>query len=58
MSPRRMIFSLPDDMTMEDLLETLLGTEIVDETDRVVGFQEAARKHKSNCKTGQKGEDL
>ncbi|UCE08026.1 MAG: DUF21 domain-containing protein, partial [bacterium] len=31
-------------VTLEDLLETLLGTEIVDETDRVVDLQKTARK--------------
>jgi len=31
-------------ITLEDLLETLLGAEIVDETDRVVDLQETARK--------------
>jgi CBS domain containing-hemolysin-like protein len=31
-------------VTMEDLLETVLGAEIVDERDRVVDLQEAARK--------------
>lgn len=44
-------------VTMEDLLETLLGSEIVDETDRVVDLQEAARKRKPGSKTGEKGED-
>ncbi|KAA3618912.1 MAG: HlyC/CorC family transporter [Calditrichaeota bacterium] len=38
-------------VTMEDLLETLLGSEIVDETDRVVDLQEAARKGKSENRT-------
>jgi CBS domain containing-hemolysin-like protein len=45
-------------VTMEDLLETLLGSEIVDETDRVVDLQEAARKRKPGSKTSGKGEDL
>jgi len=31
-------------VTMEDLLETVLGAEIVDERDRIVDLQEAARK--------------
>ena len=32
-------------VTLEDLIETLLGNEIVDETDRVVDLQERARLH-------------
>lgn len=44
-------------VTMEDLLETLLGSEIVDETDRIVDLQEAARKRKPGSKTSEKGED-
>ncbi|KAA3662108.1 MAG: hypothetical protein DWQ10_03195 [Calditrichaeota bacterium] len=43
-------------VTMEDLLETLLGSEIVDETDRIVDLQEAARKGKSERKTGKEGD--
>jgi CBS domain containing-hemolysin-like protein len=31
-------------VTLEDLIETLLGNEIVDETDRVVDLQESARQ--------------
>jgi CBS domain containing-hemolysin-like protein len=31
-------------VTLEDLLETILGTEIVDETDRIVDLQKEARK--------------
>ena len=31
-------------ITLEDLIETLLGDEIVDETDRVVDLQESARR--------------
>ena len=31
-------------VTLEDLIETLLGDEIVDETDRVVDLQERARQ--------------
>ena len=33
-------------VTLEDLIETLLGDEIVDETDRVVDLQERARQLK------------
>ena len=33
-------------ITLEDLLETVLGSEIVDETDIIVDLQEAARKRK------------
>jgi CBS domain containing-hemolysin-like protein len=33
-------------VTLEDLLETLLGTEIVDETDQAVDWQDVARKRK------------
>jgi CBS domain containing-hemolysin-like protein len=33
-------------ITLEDLLETVLGSEIVDETDVIVDLQEAARKRK------------
>jgi CBS domain containing-hemolysin-like protein len=33
-------------VTLEDLLETLLGEEIVDETDRVVDLQQSARQHR------------
>lgn len=32
-------------VTLEDLIETMLGTEIVDETDQVVDLQESARKN-------------
>ena len=32
-------------VTLEDLIETLLGEEIVDETDRVVDLQQSARQH-------------
>jgi CBS domain containing-hemolysin-like protein len=35
-------------VTLEDLIETLLGTEIVDETDRVVDLQQSARQHRHN----------
>ena len=33
-------------VTLEDLIETLLGTEIVDETDKVIDLQKIARKKK------------
>jgi CBS domain containing-hemolysin-like protein len=33
-------------VTLEDLLETLLGEEIVDETDHVVDLQQSARQHR------------
>ena len=35
-------------VTLEDLIETLLGAEIVDETDKVVDLQEVARKIRPN----------
>ena len=44
-------------VSMEDILETLLGSEIVDETDQVVDLQEAARKRKSGNITRDKGEN-
>jgi CBS domain containing-hemolysin-like protein len=33
-------------ITLEDLIETVLGAEIVDETDRIVDLQDAARKRR------------
>ncbi len=33
-------------VTLEDLIETLLGEEIVDETDRVVDLRQSARQHR------------
>jgi CBS domain containing-hemolysin-like protein len=33
-------------VTLEDLIETVLGAEIVDETDSVVDHRELARKRK------------
>lgn len=35
-------------VTLEDLVETILGAEIVDETDHVVDLQKAARKDRSH----------
>jgi CBS domain containing-hemolysin-like protein len=37
-------------ITLEDLLETMLGTEIVDETDQIIDLQEAARKQNKEGK--------
>lgn len=38
-------------VTLEDLIETILGAEIVDETDQIVDLQAAARKQKPGNKT-------
>ncbi len=43
-------------VTLEDLLETILGTEIVDETDRVIDLQQTARKSALNTNIDKKGE--
>lgn len=45
-------------VTMEDIVETLLGTEIVDETDKTVDMQDLAKskwkaRHKKNTETGE-----
>jgi len=40
-------------VTLEDLIETLLGAEIVDETDRAVDLQDIARKKRGQVPTAQ-----
>ncbi len=45
-------------VTMEDLMETVLGDEIIDKTDRIVDLQKAARKCEFDSKTGGKEDKL
>ena len=40
-------------VTLEDLIETLLGVEIVDETDRVDDMQKSARQHQQQQNRGE-----
>ncbi len=43
-------------VTLEDVMESLLGEEIVDETDTVVDLQQAARRHGARQLEGQRPE--
>jgi CBS domain containing-hemolysin-like protein len=42
-------------VTLEDVLEELLGSEIVDETDEVVDMRELARRQRSELAPGKRG---
>jgi CBS domain containing-hemolysin-like protein len=43
-------------VTLEDVLEELLGSEIVDETDLVVDMRELARRRRSALTPSRRGE--
>ncbi len=44
-------------VTLEDVLEELLGSEIVDETDEVVDMRELARRQRSELAAAKRGDD-